>query len=511
MGWSQEDRELLSQFVTDLDGNVFAIRNLPEEVVAVLFAYYSRSQTGLRENLLKLLKEDLLGKRIEEKISEEASEKLGVLFARQMEMAFEERARRFHERWVLGYGHSSIAEHSVAHIAVERISILLTKLLEDTRLASYTEKSTRYVIFDVDGFYRPKEIMESGYGPEYEDLMRSLMGFYLESFDPVIEELKRRVRREEGISDIAYESLIRAKACDILRYILPASTLTNVGITINARSLEHMVRKLLSYPLSEAKELGESIKREGMKVIPTLIRYAEENEYMVETERAMNELSKELGIKEVPTTRPSSNSVRLIWWPDDAEERLIASILYQYAHLPFDALLSKAKEMGKEERERVLDEYLKRRGPYDRPLRALEYIYYTFEILLDFGAYRDIQRHRMATQIRQILTPYHGYEIPEEIEEFGLKERYKDLMGRAESFFSKVNPISPYAAQYVLPLAYRVRELVTWNLREIHHFVSLRSRKEGHRSYRKIAQEVYRELERVHPLLARYIRVDMDA
>ena len=488
------DRELLSQFVTDLDGNVFAIRNLPEEVVAVLFAYYSRSPVGLKENLLKFLKEDIFRKGdLEGGVSREV----------------EERARRFHERWVLGYGHSSIAEHSVAHIAVEKVSILLTKILEDTRLASYTEKSTRYVVFDVDGFYRPKEIMESGYGSEYEDLMRALMGFYLSSFDPIMEMLKGRVEREEGISEMAYDSTLRAKACDILRYLLPASTLTNVGITINARSLEHMVRKLLSYPLSEAREIGGSIKREALKVIPTLIRYADENPYMVETEDAMMRLSGELGFSQPPTSRSSSNSVRLLLWPEDAEERLVASILYQYSHLPFDVLLKKATELGPEGREKVLDEYLKRRGPYDRPLRALEHIYYTFEILVDFGAYRDIQRHRMATQTRQLLTPYHGYEIPEEIEEIGLRGKYEELMERAASLFERIRPLSPYAAQYVLPLCFRVRELVTWNLREIHHFVSLRSRKEGHRSYRRIAQEVYRELERVHPLLARYITVDL--
>jgi thymidylate synthase ThyX len=202
--------------------------------------------------------------------------------------------------------------------------------------------------------------------------------------------------------------------------------------------------------------------------------------------------------------------VSLVRYPADAEEQLVASILYGYTAHPWTQVAAQAQGLSAAEKGRILDEYLSRRGPHDQPLRALEHLSYTFDILVDFGAYRDIQRHRMVTQAPQESTALHGYSTPPEIDRCGLGPIYREWMDRAVEAHRTIAAEFPREAQYLLPLAFRKRVLFTWNLREIYHFVELRSGRQGHVSYRQVAQQVFRELERVHPLLAKYIRVDLE-
>jgi thymidylate synthase ThyX len=226
----------------------------------------------------------------------------------------------------------------------------------------------------------------------------------------------------------------------------------------------------------------------------------------METRRAMEGCA--AGV--LNTTPPTASSaVALVRYPADAEDQLVAALLYGYAAHPLAQIDARVRALAAEEKLRILDEYLKRRGPHDQPLRALEHLTYTFDVLVDFGAYRDIQRHRMVTQTPQETTALHGYSTPPEIERYGLTDTYRARMDEAAAAYTAIAADLPSEAQYVLPLAYRKRALFTWNLREIHHFVQLRSSRQGHEAYRHIAQQVFRELERIQPLLARYIRVDL--
>jgi thymidylate synthase ThyX len=497
--FTESEKAVLAPYVTNADRPIFALRNLPEEVIAVLFAYYSRSRDSLRRNLLKLIQEGDLDLTERLQLSSTGGDALA---------AAREKARQFHEKWVVGYGHSSVAEHAVAHLAVEDVSIVCSKVIEDTRLAAYTEKSTRYVVFDPERFYRPPSVMASPHGGLYEKTASGLLRTYTDLTGPVMDAVKARHPRGEKQTEGAYNAACRAKACDILRYLLPAATTTNIGITINARVLEHLITKLLSHPLEEARACGASLKDEATTLIPTLIKYAGRNAYMAETRAAIEgEAARALAGEAPAPSRP----VTLIRYDERAEDMLVASVLYEASALPFTQVLGRVEKLPAEEKARILDEYLsdKRRGKHDPPLRALEHVYYTFDILVDFGAFRDIQRHRMATQTPQELGPAHGYCMPPEIEAFGHRQVFEDWMARAERAHQAIARDFPREAPYVLPLAFRKRVLFTWNLREIHHFVQLRSAPQGHISYRTIAQEVYRELERVQPLLARYIRVDL--
>lgn len=496
--FTPEEVATLEPYVTNTDRPIFALRNLPEEVVAVLFAYYSRSRDSLRRNLLKLLQDRDLDLDGRVRWADLAQDDLAT--ARQ-------KAKEFHEKWVVGYGHGSVAEHAVAHLAIEDVSIVASKLLEDARLASFTEKSTRYVLFDRDKFYREPRLLASRHAARYADTCARLLAAYVDLTEPVLAAVMRETPRGERQGERAYEAACRAKVCDVLRYLVPAATLTNIGMTINGRALEFLITKLLSHPLAEARALGAAIKIEAQQVIPTLIKYADVNPYQAETRQAMEACAQAVVLPAGGTDGPP---VSLVRWPADAEEQLVASILYGYTAHPWSQVATRVRGLSAAEKAGILDEYLRRRGPHDPPLRGLEHLSYSFDILVDFGAYRDIQRHRMVTQTPQESTALHGYSTPPEVERFGIGPIYREWMDRAAEAYRDIAAEFPREAQYVLPLAFRKRVLFTWNLREIYHFVELRSGRQGHASYRQVAQQVFRELERVHPLLARYIRVDLD-
>ena len=254
------------------------------------------------------------------------------------------------------------------------------------------------------------------------------------------------------------------------------------------------------------------LKEEAAHIVPTLLKYADHNAYREDTDTALALLNGELFASDSsPAGNDNLAPVRLVSIDPDAEETILASILYAHAALPMEILRDHVRHMDTPIRERVIDEYLRRRGKHDAPGRALERVSCTMEMVMDYGAYRDVQRHRMATQTMQPLSTTLGYETPPLITEFGYGERYDALMSQARETHALLaaSECAPEAA-YVLPLATRIRALFTWNLREVTHFVELRSARQGHPSYRRIAQDTYRVLAEAEPLLARYIRPNMN-
>lgn len=451
---------------------IYSLDHLKPEVVAVAFAKCSRSPESFADIAAELT---------------------------------DEKSADFHEKWVVGYGHGSVAEHATLHMAVENVSILATKVIEDNRLGSYTEKSTRYQVYDRTKYLKPEKIMNSKFGKDYEDVMNFVFDTYQDLLEPMRNFITKKYPMKEGEMEKAYLATTKSRTCDNIRYMLPTCTLTNMGMTMNSRVLEHAIVKLLSHPLKEMQEIGAELKAEGMKITPTLIRFADTNKYLKETAGALEAQNRELLNESPDPTAP----VTLVNYDHDAEDKLVASILYSVSTLPYSQIFKKVKEMSKEQKEKVIDEALCRRASFDQPIRELEHIYYTFDILMDYGAFRDIQRHRICTQSKQPVTVIHGYEIPEEIVEANLHQRYIEVMEKTTDLYYKLYPVFPNEAQYVVPLAFRKRTLFTWNLRELHHFISLRSGSKGHISYRRIAQQCWQRINEVQPLLAKYIRVDM--
>jgi thymidylate synthase ThyX len=458
----------ISRYVTNTDRNVFALKNLPEEVTAVLFAYYSRSPDTLRQNLRKLIGDGDIE-------LPNSSTYTGDTMAQA-----QEKARAFHEKWVVGYGHGSVAEHAVIKLAVENVSILASKLIEDVRLASYTEKSTRYVQFDSSKAFYPESVMQSSLATEYKTCIESLMQAYLSWMEPVYQHVKSHTPMTEKQTPRSYEAALRATAFDNLRYLLPTATHTNIGITINARALETMITKLLSQPLVEGQVIAREIKAEAMHVAPTLLKYAEVSEYR--QTHAEN-----------PPSSPKSDVIR-------NSAKISGPFLDEQSALELIAAPYPVEQLN-------LDDLLANRGKFDPAPRCLERVNLTFEIILDYGAFRDIQRHRMATIITEPLGISCGFETPELIKECGFVDEYAKLMYQSGLVYQKLMDAGLISeAPYVLPLGYRVRTHMTANLRELVHFIELRTGRGGHPSYRKIALGVFEEIQRVYPSIAKFIR-----
>jgi thymidylate synthase ThyX len=449
---------------------IYSLNDLTPEVRAVTFAKCSRSPESFDE------------------IAKELTE---------------QKSAEFHEKWVVGYGHSSVAEHAVLSIAIENVSILATKVIEDNRLASYTEKSTRYQIFDRERCYKPRKIMDSPLGKLYEETANYLFDTYNELINPVSDYIKKITPQGEMAAKL-YENVCKGKVCDIVRYLLPVATLTNLGMTINARNLEWAITKLLSQPLDEMQEIGQQIKSIAIGVTPTLIKHADSSLFIIETNNALQKIADEILQERPKPTEP----VVLVEYDKDAENKLVTALLYRYSALPYSEIKEKVSKIDQTEKEKIIDEALRRREKYDRPLREFEHIYFTFDILIDYGAFRDIQRHRMCTQTNQAVATIHGYDTPKEIIELNLKNKFTSCMEKAEAAYKTIKKEFPEEAQYIVPLAYKKRTLITMNLRELHHFIKLRSGKAGHISYRRIAQQVWDKLNEVYPLLAKYIAVD---
>ncbi|MDP2750909.1 MAG: FAD-dependent thymidylate synthase, partial [Nanoarchaeota archaeon] len=450
---------------------IYTLNGLPPEVVAVTFAKCSRSPEAF----------DVISKELNEDLS-----------------------RKFHERWIVGYGHSSVAEHAILSIAIENVSILATKVLEDNRLASYTEKSTRYQVFDINRYYRPVKIMNSKHAELYVNTCNMLIDVYTEMFPKMLAFVKSKNPKTDDVDQNLYEVRMKAKALDNVRYILPVGVLTNLGLTINARQLEHAITKLISSPLDEMKEIGVEIKEAALKVTPTLVKYANYNEYIAELPKRINFANENLKIQKPD----DSYRAMLVEYDRDAEDKVVASLLYGTSNYSYQQIKERIKLIKNEEKIQIIDAAVRGIGKFDSTPREFENTYYTFDILMDYGAFRDIQRHRICTQLNQKITTNHNYSLPGEIIEAKLEKEFIEAMKKAKDAYDTISKEFPEETAYLVPLAYKKRVLMTMNLREVCHFVKLRSGKMGHISYRRLAQQMWELVNDKHPLLARYIEVD---
>jgi thymidylate synthase ThyX len=429
----------------------------------------------------------------------------------------QEKAADFHERWVLGYGHASVAEHAVLHLAVENISRLACDTLEDNRLASYTEKSSRYQLMPQGYFHVPQELSGE---PTLDSLFREtcnrLFQDYVDLLDGCIGYLQRRDPQRKGERDSAYKLRLRREATDSCRAVLPAATLTNVGVTANARVLEHAISKLMSSELDEERALGDEIRVQGRSITPTLIKYADQNQYLMGAGEIQQELALQYAGEPPPTTfseREEASSeevpwcVRLVHWDHQAEEKLAAALLYRRSHLSYQEIWRQVLDIGTDARREIIQRCVEGMGDHDAPVRELELVDYTFEFLLDYGAYREFKRHRMQSYIPQLLTVDHGYQVPDLMKEAGLESRFHETLGPAEAAYRQVQESSPQVAQYLVTHAHNRRVLSKMNLRECYHLFKLRTSSLAHFSIRQPMIEAMRLAVETHPQLFQYLKL----
>lgn len=412
----------------------------------------------------------------------------------------DETSAQFHEKWVVGYGHASVAEHAVLHIAFENVSRVAIEAIEGNRLASYTEKSTRYQKWGTDDFTVPPELDGHPLRDEFIQTVRLLFSTYAESLEPVKNLIAGRTPRRENESDEAYDRRIRSQYVDRCRFLLPAAANANVGMTANARVIENAIRKMLSHPLAEVRQIGETLKEVAKAETPTLVKYADANAYLMQTTR---ELTAQASNVEPRT----SNWCALIDYDRDGEDKILAAALYRFGEMGFAGALARVKSLPHNEREALAETLLGKLGKYDAPLRELEYSTYTFDLIMDQGAYAEFKRHRMMTQTPQRLTARLGYATPLLITEADFGSKYEAAMEAARQMYEKLHAFNPDVAQYIVPNGFNRRVLAQFNLREAFAFCQLRSAANAHFSIRRTAQKIYEEISRVHPLLAKYMKL----
>ncbi|HEY1268505.1 MAG TPA: FAD-dependent thymidylate synthase [Candidatus Binatia bacterium] len=520
--FTPEEMKALAPFFTNLDADVFGLK-LPQEVAGALFSRYSRSAKSLRRTFYdeflgdpELALKDLLS---------------GALPSGDSSAALA-KARAFYDRVLVGYGDDSVAQLGAAHLACENISNVAANILEDARIGiAPLEKSTRYVRFDQKDaagnhfFYREPKIMASRHREEYLAVMNLLFETYSRQIDPVIEFVKRSLpiddielrhpetgaavsyrdaQKDEKLkkwAEGAYRSTIRTQACDILRGYLPAATLTNVGFFGVGQAFEYLLTKLYSGELAEMQELARSMHRELNQLIPSFVKRAKRSEYLSETHSATRAAA-----ERIAGTKPSAAAgpVALVSYDERGEEKALAAILYPHTRRPLAELEKLATKLSREERERVFAEYFgRRRHRRDKPGRALERVYYTFDIVGNLGLYRDLHRHRILTQERQDFTTAHGYDTPAEVVEAGFQAEFDRAMEKAAALTEAMRADMALESQYAVPFAYKIRWTMTMNLREAVHIGELRTMPQGHPDYRFIVQEMWRKIGAVHPALAR--------
>ncbi len=451
------------------------------------------------------------------------------------------RGEKFYDKVLMEYGDDSVAELGEAQIGIEGISNIAVKAIQDRRIGlSYLEKSTRYVAWDKkkDGgymFYRGGGLDGSRFFDEYVEACNGAFEAYSGCIEPMKKYVEERHPIEQHsfevqggaksfaelrdpddikMAEAAYRRAIKAKALDVLRGLLPASTLTNVGVTGNGRAFEYLLAVLYGSELVEVKTLAAQIKKELGVVIGAFVRRADEEhgralqDYLREMRRQARLAAERAAAERAAAER--GNVVRLEEHDPEADalDSVVAALAYgQSAGAAYGAVLDAVRRMSKDEKMDIITRCAAaRRNRRHRPPRAFEMTYYTFDMLSNFGMFRDIHRHRMLTMQRQLLTADHGYEVPAEVREIGWQGRYEECMDASREVFKRMRKEDPARAQYVVNFGYNYPYMMRLNLREAAHLIELRTMPQGHADYRRAAQEMFREIQRVHPTLSQIMR-----
>src|SRR3954471_12747003 len=492
--FTADEQARLRPHFSNLDLPVFALTNLPETVKGALFARYSRYPGTLRRLFL-----------------DEFADSLPVTSGEGWDTAGEgKRAAELFERIFVGYGDDSVAQLGGAHVACEWVSNILTKILQRPRLAAYLEQSTRYIAYDAPmpgGGYR--YYRDPALGPEYATAMDTLFATYADALPRVRAWVDETFPRAAGEPDAARRRAVNAKALDLLRGLLPAASLSHMGIYATGQAYEQLILHLLGDPLPEARAYGDMILRAIKATMPSFVSRVERPErggewiaYLERRRSATERWVARLGLdrREAGEDRPS---VRLLHVDGD-EDRLLAALLFEEAAAGEDETLEAVRALSDDERARALADLVgDRTNRRHRPGRGFEALRYRFEIVSDYGAFRDLQRHRMLTVQWQALTPDLGAAIPDEVAAAGCGDLYAEALERSRSEYERLADAGlADAAPYALCLGYRIRYILDMNAREAMHLIELRSGREGHPSYRAVAHELHAQIARVHPAVA---------
>ena len=517
--FSEKEKLLLNSHFSNTDKSVFAIITPKQVDRGALMSRYSRTDKTMRRIF------------IDEFVNNP------------------NRGSEFYNKILLEYGDDSVSELGDAQIAVEWISNIAAKKIEDHRIGlSYLEKSSRYVAFDqkINGQYKyhlEEDIMSSSYA----DLYKEVCDYIFDTYSKNILQMQKFISESKPIDkfsffdtasrrELCYSSLksdtdiqsakriynatIKAKTLDVLRGLLPASTLTNLGIAGNGRAYEYLLSTMFASDLNEIRSIADLLHAEISTVIPSFIKRSNDKHgksfqlYVKDTKKAISELAQRY-LKNVNLEK-NPEFVKLLNFDDNfnAEVKVSSAILYEYAvGQSLEDITRYVRSLEAKERHKIICSYTKfRANRRHRPGRAFEMVEYTFELFTNFGMFRDLHRHRLLTLERQLLSTKHGYDIPKEIFDLGIVRDFKDCMYKCNEAYNLISNKLPEQAQYVVNLAYRYPYFIKINLREATHMIELRTVPQGHADYRSVCQKIYRQIKNVHPILAKGIHfVDLNS
>ena len=486
--FSSEEADILRRYFTNLDQPVFALVNLPEVVKGALFARYSRSMSSLRRLFLDEFVDDL---DITGDVTIDAT--VGL-----------RRAEALYDRVFFEYGDDSVAQLGGVHLACEQASNLLTKVLEWGRLMAYLEQSTRYIAYDkrLGGryrYYRDNQVLNSSLGTRYVGDMDRMFTAYSELVPTMQDFFRENLPKAPGDSDFAYRQAIKARALDSIRGMLPAASLSNVGIYGPGQSYEALLVRMRAHPLPEARSYAEMMLVELRKVIPSFLKRVDlpdrgelTTRYLADNRNAMDEMAARTFGDAVGGT-VADDTVELVDFDPDGETKMIAAMLYPHTSLAERTVEARVSAMSAAERVAVVRAYCgQRTNRRHRPGRALERVYYRFDVLSDYGAFRDLQRHRMLTIEWQPLSTRHGYVRPDAVDAAGATESFDAVMARSARLYEALSADFGNQASYAVALAYRIRYSMQMNAREAMHMVELRTTLQGHPAYRRVCQRMHR-------------------
>src|SRR5580658_6415072 len=491
--FTSDEEAILRRYVPNLDQPVFALVNLPEVVKGALFARYSRSAKSLRRLFLDEFVGDL-------DVSGDASVDATVGL---------QRAEQLYEKVFVEYGDDSVAQLGGVHLACEQASNVLSKVLEWGRLMAYLEQSTRYIAYNqrldsgVYRYYRPPEILDSPLGARYVGDMDRVFDTYGELLPTMQAWVAAQFPRQAGDSDFVYRQPTRAKALDALRGLLPAASLSNIGLYGTGQSYEQLLLRMRAHPLPEARRYADMMLTELRKVIPSFLqrvdvpaRGGEWTAYLAATRDETARVAARLWPEgDADAAAGPAPEVTLLDFDPEGEDKVLAAACFSHLDCSERQALDRVRRLGHDDKVALLRAYVgERRNRRHRPGRAFERTDYRFELVTDYGAFRDLQRHRMLTIEWQRLGIGLGYDMPHLVRESGLGPRYEEAIERAEDLYRTLLPEFPEEASYAVALAHRLRYVMQCNAREAMHLIELRSGAQGHPAYRRVAQQMHRAI-----------------
>jgi len=485
--FSDAEQDILRRYFTNLEGPVFALVNLPEVVKGALFARYSRSSKSLR----RLFLDEFVGD-LDLEGDQTVDATIGL-----------DRADDLYQKIFFEYGDDSVAQLGGVHLACEQASNILTKVLERGRIMSYLEQSTRYLSYDKrleNGryrFYRDSTVLDSKFGARFVGDIDRMYDTYAEMLPELIDFIAKKFPRTADDTDFVYRQAIRAKALDAVRGLLPAAALSNLGIYASGQAYEMLLLRMRAHDLPEVREYAELMITELRKVIPSFLKRLDVvdrgvawTDYLHNATADTTSLVKELMGETKPT---DEESVRLVGFDPEGEDRVLEAIVFANSTASHDEAARRVATMTEDERAALMATYVgERKNRRHRPARAFERTDYRFELVTDYGAFRDLQRHRLLTIEWQPLTVDLGYDVPDIIREAGLADRYEEALARSAALYYEMREEFPEQAQYAVALAFRIRYVMQMNAREAMHLIELRSGPQGHPSYRRVAHEMVR-------------------